>query len=431
MVGLINRSEYGNLSCAWAVFQARFTRSCSLSRSGDIIKLKELKHYKDRLNPVDCCDGSLPLPTHLKASLNRDYYCPYLKTRTDERACQWVHSGEPGGDPQKSKPVGQAAIVLVLLGLADPTYATNGNLKELTWTKYAKKLHKLSWGDPIVEQWIRHRLNGFGPLISLAHHLNSWASDHIQSSDLQDKFVVLHTGEGVNVECCGNTRTLVDWDGGSRDASIRTTAALFSLAASAGLIEPTGYIGERPIGPKNYAGWLNERAKNGTTTMPRSWMIQRGALTTMLRDAVVTLGIGSKHFVPKSTARGALDKCANCGKNFINLARNQHRKTLTFRRLLLIRALMLARQKGLRVDTVKLAALTDSLPEFHISPGDQARVLTTIEPKNIHLFGAVTEADGSILELQVDLAANAFGEIDPAFTATMDTICAQPGVLVV
>lgn len=426
MVNLLNRSQYGNLSCAWGVFQSRYTSA------GDKFTLTDLKHSTgSRVNSVDCCAGAKKFPPYLVESIGREYYCPFIQERTDPKVCQWVHSSDPGGDSQKSKPAGQTAIILQILGLAVGDYTRAGRLNCLYWTEEAESIYSLSWGSEELENYIKKRLQGYGPLTSIANFLLNNVNDTIRSREITQHLVIQSTNEPAVVDCCGKIHEFLHWDSSSIDGATRSTPTLLGLLSSAGVISPIDSM-SGPLNASSYSDYLLERIET-TTSLPREWRIHRDELNHFFDDHRLILGIGFRHFVPLSTNRERGDTCENCQVNLLRKVRDENRAILRNRRLLLIRALEIAYEKGGYVDLKKLSEHSIKFTDFSIDPSFQESILCTTTPTNIMLFGAINEVEGGFrCYPQTKFVLQDFDphlECIPEILHTLDQICGEPGVI--
>ena len=426
MVNLLNRSQYGNLSCAWGVFQSRYTSV------GDKFSLTDLKHSTgSRINSVDCCAGAKKFPPYLVESIGREYYCPFIQERLDPKVCQWVHSSDPGGDSQKSKPAGQTAIILQILGLAVGDYTKAGRLNCLYWTEEANSVHSLAWGSEELEDFIRKRLQGYGPLTSIANFLMNNVNDTFQSREITQHLLIQSTNEPAIVDCCGKTHEFLHWDSSSTDGATRSTPTLLGLLASIGVITPIDSNGP-VLNASDYSAYLLNRIES-TTSLPRKWRIHRDELNHFFDDHHLILGIGFRHFVPLSTNRERGDTCENCQANLLRKVRDENRTILRNRRLLLIRALEIADDKGGYVDLKKLSEHSIKFSDFSIDPSFQERILCTTTPRNVMLFGAINEVEGGFrCYPKTKFVLQDFDphlECIPEILHTLDQICTEPGVI--
>jgi hypothetical protein len=432
MANLLNRSNFGNLSCAWGVFQARFTNA------GDTFTLTDLKHNSTKpVNPVDLCAGAQQLPASIRKRVGRDYYCPYEESRLAPSVCQWVKSSDPdkGADTQKSKSAGQTAIVLQILGLAKAEYFAGGRMKHLVWTDTAQEASQLDWGSADLQEFLFNTLRGYGPLVSLVHTISKVRTDSFTNKEVEQILRFRSTNEPISVTCCSiEYGPFVDWDSSSNDALSRSSTVMLGLASSIGIITPAIL----PAGSLDAALYsdllLQYRLANpeGKMSYPKSWTINRGAIQDFFDGHRLTLPLTYNFFTPLSTAREANQKCPNCGSNLIRAAKDRGRKLLTNRRLLLIRALEIAKSMGGKVDLQKLAQYSLSYPGFFIESSYQERSLCTVTPEIISLFGAINRVDAQfcypLSEFKLKQFDPGFEYIDAIIT-TMDEICSMPGVV--
>ena len=368
MANIPNRAEYGNLSCMWGVFKSRFN---GYGNTIDIAKLKYSKSFK--INSVDICPGRLEFPSQIAEEVGRKYYCPFLESRSDARVCQWVHSEDH--DPQKSKPVGQTAIMLDAMGLADLITTNGGISRKIKWTQEAIRVFSYSWGSKDLDDYLVSMINGYGPIIAMVNELYELGKDSFRPSDLYGAMKIIPSGELVNTSCSNGTNTPVQfWDGNtSDDAVVRSTASLLSLAASAGFVKPYDYPESENLIPSAYSNWINNRAKNSLNSFPRSWKIEKERVSMFMYTSkkYIKKGISYNNFIPKSTDRNTGNKCVCCSENVVNNARKQYGSISKNRKLLLIRALEKAFQSKQKLDLRRLSQISLYDNEFFISSDSQ------------------------------------------------------------
>ena len=432
MANLLNRSNFANLSCAWAVFQARFTHS------GDAFTLTDLKHNSSNaVNPIDLCSGAQKLPPSIRERVGREFYCPYEENRLAPSVCQWVKSSDPikGADTQKSKSAGQTAIVLQILGLAKAVYFQGGRIKHLIWTEIAKEVSKLDWGSIELQEFFISSLRGYGPLVSLVHAISSLRSDSFTNKEVEQILRFRSTNEPISVMCC-NTEygPFVGWDSSSNDALSRSSTVMLGLASSIGIITPSK-LPKGSIDAYKYSDFLlQKRLANleGKMSYPKTWGINREAITNFFDGHKLILPLTQKFFTPLSTERESTQKCPHCGSNLIRSVKDKARNVLTNRRLLLIRALEKAQLSKGRVNLQKLAHYSLLHPAFFIEPSYQERVMITVTPQIFSLFGAINRVDAQFC---YPLSEFSIEQFDPEFEyiddliSEMDKICSQPGVI--
>jgi len=412
MANVLNRSQYGNLSCLWGVFKANF------SEVGDDLALSDLKVNNDQSNnPLEFCPGGEEFPESLSERLGRDRYCPFLKSRTDERICQWVHSKEH--DPQKSKPVGQTAIALDIAGLAKLNTTKSGRTKSLTWLDNALKVNKMEWGSDELNEYFINNILGYGPILGLSYYLNERDTPKVKSSDIKSNLMIKPTNDIVEVMCENGTKTIVEtWDGNtSPDASARTTSALLSLASSVGLVKPKGFsLNNDLLNPTNVSNWLNERAKNGKRTFPRTYYIENENVAKVLNGGIeVERGINYKNFIPKPSDRNKGNRCECCKANVINMARKDYGNISRNRKMLLIEGLRKAANNDSLLDLKILSDRSCDYDSFYFNEDSQYNTLLNIERLNIIFYGFPnTVIGGHKLKPLIKAKENAFGE-PPAF----------------
>jgi len=406
MANLPNRTEYGHLACLWGVFKSRYTHA------GDSIKLSDLKHSDSfPENAVDICAGRQPFPTHIARQIGRNYYCPFLQSRTDARMCQWVHA--KNHDPQKSKPVGQTAIIMDILGLADLSTTKTGIVKKLSWTTDAELLSELElkWGDSDLNQYFEERILAFGPIVALIFYLSNIKKTTLKNSELYDKIKIIPTGEPVLVTCAKGTISCVScWDGNiSNDAAIRSTSCLLTLLATVGVVKPIGYPDSSDLNPTEYSKWIIERAKNNIKILPKQWEIEKPRVSNLISNGLtVKKGISYLNFIPKPTDRNIGNRCTCCNENVINNARRTYGTKSRNRKLLLIEALKKARKSNSMVDLKRLAEVSLQDEDFFLCKDTQYETLLNIERINIALYGFPNTINGQFLMPISDCSKDAF-----------------------
>jgi len=342
MTNIPNRSQYGNLSCLFAVFKSRFTKV------NDTLKAKDLKYSKRyKSNAVDICYGHKRFPEALIKRIGREYYCPFLKSRTDKRVCEWVHA--ENHDTQKSKPVGQTALMLELFNLTRNNYNENtGVLIDMKWTAKADEIFNYKWGDQELNEYFLHHLLGYGPIINLINILNTYKKKEFNRNELYPFLIIQPTNDPIRVLCdCGESYELSIWDGNtSYDAVTRSTATLLSLLAQTGSIAPKKMKNLSILNPIDYSNWLTTSTQEGQTSFPAKWVIQKDVVKQYCNNKFnLHNGISYIHFIPKATDRNKQNKCEKCNINFLNKARIKYSSISQNRKLLLIVALKMAYEK--------------------------------------------------------------------------------------
>lgn len=426
MANVINRAQYGNLSCLWAIYKSRFTSA------GDSIPISNLKVSSSYgRNPYNVCEGASlaarqnPLPKGIAKFLGRDEYCPFLESRTDGRACQWVHSSDVY-DSQKSKPAGQAAIALEIVGLGEIEMTSSGRAQSLRWTHAAHNLSTLSWGSSKVDEYLAENALFYGPLLGLAFRLLENAQSSVSSSDVRQDMMIRPSGDVVETKCSNGTVTEVGiWDGNtSSDAASRTTSALLSLSASVGLTRPSGFPASCALEPSAVARWYNTRAVEGNTSFPRKYYVQIGFLDNLFRSKpLVKRGIHYIHFVPKPTDRNKGNRCSCCKENVVNNARSQYGEISMNRRYLLLQALGRASDKDSMLNLEKLAKESVRHDGFYFDTSDHLKTLLNVERENAVFYGFPNRVvDTYLLEPLVRAESGSFGNPPSAVQHTVDKI---------
>lgn len=426
MANIPNRAEYGNLSCLWGVFKSRF------NGAGNIIDVAKLKHSTSlKLNSVDICPGKVEFPSRIAEAVGRKYYCPFLESRTDARVCQWVHSDEH--DPQKSKPVGQTAIIMEAMGLADLITTDSGISRKLKWTKEAAQVFGYTWGSNDLDDYLLSMITAYGPIIALVNDLYELGKDTFRPSDLYSGMQIIPSGEPVKTRCSRGTDTLVQfWDGNtSNDAVVRSTASLLSLAASAGFVKPDNYPESEKLVPSAYSNWINNRAKNSLNSFPRNWTIEKGRIGHfMYASKNIKKGISYNNFIPKPTDRNTGNKCICCEENVINNARKQYGQISKNRKLLLIRALEKSFQSKRKLDIRRLSQISLSDSDFYISSESQYETLLNTERHNVALYGCINKKENGYLIPLMNCPINAFGPFPSEILGKIDNMLNDSSVFV-
>jgi len=453
MAKILNRSQYGNLSCLWGVFKANFTKV------DDELRPNSLKVKSDfSNNPLDYCSGGEYFSDALSKKIEREKYCPFLEAKTDNRICQWVHS--ENHDPQKSKPVGQAAIALNIAGLVNLNTTANGRTQSIIWTENAEKFNKMEWPSKEASNYLVKQILGYGPILGLAYYLNNISSREIKTTDIKSELMVKPTNEVVPVNCDQGTTTQVkSWDGNtSSDASSRTTSALLSLGSSVGLVTPKGFLEsqleldkeENQTCFENFIGndkepsetkekqddipkkllpfflseWLIQRAKKGKTNFPRTYYIEKEFVSELLQsDLQVKKGINFDNFVPAATDRNKGNKCECCDENVVNNARKEYGPISRNRKMLLIEGLRKASNLNKLLDLKKLAETSSKYSDFHIKKDNQLNVLINIERYNVIFYGFPNQLiDKNKLKPLVKADKGAFGEAPEGIKTKIEKI---------
>ncbi|MFW9889324.1 MAG: hypothetical protein ACFFER_14145 [Candidatus Thorarchaeota archaeon] len=414
MANIINRAQYGNLSCMWAVFQSRFTQA---GDSRDISELKVSERFE--LNPPDICTGAeiafkeKPFPKSVAIDLGRERYCPHLEARTDDRICQWVQA--KGDDTQKSKAVGQAAISLEFLGLGNLNLTKSGRARSITWTKEAEEIHDMDWGDPNLESYIFDNLMSYGPLIGFAYYLMRLNKLESNRFDIRNEMMVLPSSETVPTKCDNGTITdVMIWDGNtSTDAATRTTTALFILGSSIGITTPTSFPRRVDQTPSSVSDWLNRRALDGKKSFPRKYRINQKKIHDLFDSIpIVRKGISYIHFIPKATDRNKGNRCLCCGQNVVNNARKQFGPSSRNRKMLLLEALRIAGDEKKLVNLKELSKMSLGHKGFYTNKETQFDTLINIERENVIFYGSPNQiVDDYMLNPLVRTTTNTFGDI--------------------
>lgn len=425
MANLPNRAQYGNLACLWGVFKSRFTKA------GNTLAPSKLKHSDSYdINAVDICPGRQTFPSHLAEEIGRTHYCPFLESRTDARVCQWVHSEKH--DPQKSKPIGQAAIILDILGLCDLIVTGKGRFKQIKWTEDAEIVSHYSWGSEELNTYFIKRIGSYGPIIAIAFYLSRFSNTIFRNNELYDKLSLNPTNESVQTVCKNNTQTTIQiWDGNtSDDAVTRSTASLLSLSASLGIVKPDDYPSSYNLTPSDYSNWLIQRAKDDIKSFPTKWIIQRPKVNEFIsNNPIVQKGISYDNFIPKATDRNNGNRCVCCDdSNILNNARTQFGYKTKNRKLLLIGALIKAYKNNLNVNLERLAQVSLLDSDFYISPTTQYNTLLNIERLNVSLFGCLNILEKNQLKPIVNCSIYAFGPIPLIIQNKIDQLLLEPGI---
>lgn len=424
MANIPNRAEYGNLSCLWGVYKSRYNGN---DNTLNIAKLKYSKAFP--LNSVDVCPGKVEFPDHIAEIVGRSYYCPFLESRTDARICQWVHSEQH--DPQKSKPVGQTAIMMDAMGLADLITSENGIARKIKWTQNAATVSNLLWGSSELDTYFIEMIEGYGPIIALVYYLKALTRDTFLPNEFYNIMQIIPSGELVNALCSKGTRTEVQiWDGNtSNDAVTRSLASLLSLAASAGFVRPDSFPSSSPLTPSTYSKWLNERAKSSNNSFPRNWKVEKLRINQFFSSPMkINKGISYNNFIPKATDRNNGNKCACCDENVLNNARIQYGQKSKNRKLLLIGALAKSFELGKKLDLKKLSELSLSDGDFYISPDSQYETLLNVERHNVALYGCINSEEDGYLTPLINCPISAFGPIPNYVLEKINVILLNPSL---
>ena len=327
--------------------------------------------------------------------MGREFYCPYLQSRTDKRVCEWVHAEDH--DTQKSKPIGQASLMMEIMGITKNNLnESNGRLIDIEWTNKAKELSSYEWGDARLNQYFLKQILGYGPIIALINILNNYTKKEFNRNELYPYLIIQPTNDPVNFTCdCGKSNTLNIWDGNtSYDAVTRSTATLLTLLAQTGAAAPKKLKDMDILKPIEYSNWLMECAKKGEKSFPAKWVIQKNIIKIYCEKKIELInGISYVHFIPKATDRNKQNKCSSCDLNLLNKARIKFGSISQNRKLLLIAALKKALEKNKKVDLEKLTNISLHDPAFYINKDTQLDILLNVERFNISLYGCYNELE--------------------------------------
>ena len=166
---------------------------------------------------------------------------------------------------------------------------------------------------------------------------------------------------------------------------------------------------------------------------PKSWRINRKAIANFFQGHQLTFPVTYKFFSPLSKARESDQRCRSCGANIINKVKDKGRKILLNRRLLLIKALEIAYVRKGCVDLEKLAEYSLQYPNLFIKISYQKRVLCTVTPVNIALFGAVNEVKAQFCYPVSKFRLEQFdpnNEYLPEIIDILDDVCSNPDVII-
>ncbi len=365
MANIPNRPLYGLLGCMKAVVDSRF------NGVNNEVKLKDLKHSLDfKINAIDICPESVRFHKIVISKIKREKYCPLLDTNTDTRMCEWVHAID--NDPQKSKPVGQVAIILEALNLAILNHTHSGRVISVKWTKNAETVKKLSWDNPLLNKLLCKLLLEYGPIWGIAYYGSFVAlNENFVRNDILQYINIPFSKQMVKINCnCKSNDVILPNGNTSSDAASRSTSALLHLSASAGLVYPDDYnyrINEAKIDdsyPSYYYKWF---FKNPKRKSAQKWKINKEYLEKIMRDLKFKRGISYDNLIPKATDRNRTNLCNTCGKNLMNLAKKEYGEIVKNRRYLLFEALRIAFDNNKKISLKKLVDLSKVNDRFAVN----------------------------------------------------------------
>jgi len=435
MANIPNRAIYGLLGCLKGIVDSRFYEN------GQPMSLSGLKHDTGRqVNSIDVCPGGKEFHPVIAKRLGRTRYCPFLDSNSDTRMCEWVHAVDH--DPQKSKPIGQCAVILEGLGFAELIKTKTGKATGLTWTAKTKELTTKEWGSKDLDTFLTNCLLEYGPVLGVlfwGNFLATSGSFDRQSLVQYIKFPI--SNDSVDIKCdCGENYKLILPDGNtSSDAATRSTTALLSLAASAGLIYPSDekYKSNMPEKSSSYfpSYFYSWQLENPSRTSPRKWEVNNykvKKITTAKHQ--IQRGLSYLNLVPKSTDRNATNRCEKCSLNMVNLAKKKYGGIVANRRYLILESLRIAFKTGRAVSLKQIALESQKFPNyFVINKGHHLQSLET-DLQIAQLSGLWLKCDDKngdkIFSPQIGATNNAFGPAPKEINHHIKTITQKTGVLV-
>ena len=380
MANIPNRAVYGFLGCLKGVVDSRYVAA------NQELSLSELKHDDNKpKNAIDSCPGGVPFPAVVAQHLSRERHCHFLDSSTDSRMCEWVHSIT--NDPQKSKPVGQCAIILEGLGLVDLQRSSNGNIRKLKWNSNADNIVKNHWGSSKLDNFLCKQLLEYGPVLGTVFFGNAYSKKNLFSkSSITPHINFPITNETVSFKCYCGTRydNFILPDGNtSSDAASRSTTTLLCLAASTGLIFPkdSDYYSQannREITNHFPSYFYNWYISNSKRKCPSNWIVNIERVNELLHSGEkykFSRGISYSNLIPKSTDRNLTSKCSNCNTNLVNYSKKIFGDQVINRRYLLLESLRVAYDHGKKLSLKQLSIASLRHNEFFINECSQLDAL--------------------------------------------------------
>lgn len=434
MANIPNRAGYGLLGCLKGVVDSRYI-SANQEQT-----LTELKHDDSKpKNAIDCCPGGVPFSAVVAQRLSRKKYCPFLDSSTDSRICQWVHSIM--NDPQKSKPVGQCAIILEGLGLVDLDLSANGNIRKLKWNATADNILKNNWGSVKLDVFFSKKLLEYGPVLGIVFFGNAVSNKNVFSKSSITPYINFPlTNEKVSIKCKCKTiyDNLILPDGNtSRDAASRSTKTLLCLAASAGLVLPTNpdYISHSNISkianhfPSYFYNWYMSNPKR---KCPNNWIVNIERVNKLLHSGKsykFSKGISYNNLIPKSTDRNKTSQCPQCKTNLVNYSKKMFGDQVKNRRYLLLESLRVAYDQRKKLSLKQLSDISSRSKEFSINKSTHLKALT-IDIQVADLTGFWVQREGNVLTPLIGADKKAFDPVPTKIAKAAMDIIKSPGVLI-
>ncbi|RFT16370.1 MAG: hypothetical protein OP8BY_1548 [Candidatus Saccharicenans subterraneus] len=433
MANVPNRAIYGLLGCLKGIIDSRFTRI------GDIIEINELKHDNQKnVNPIDVCPGGTPFHPLIAKQIGRNKFCPFLESPTDTRMCEWVHSVD--NDPQKSKPIGQCAIILEALGLVTLDRTKFGNILKLKWEMDSLIIRDNSWGSEELDNFFINRLLEYGPVFYTALLALQHSKDGIfYRSDLIPQMSFPLNNDLISFRClCGNpiNNFILPEGNTSFDAVSRQTTALLCLTASSGLIFPfdiTYKINSDPRISDHYPSYFyNWYLKNPKRKCPEKWCVNIDNIKSILaKRPKIKRTISYPNLIPKSTDRNMTNRCSRCNKNIVNLSKIFFGDKIRNRRYLLLESCRLAFDNSCAVSLTKLYEISSKYEDFYINKHTHLRALIS-DIQVVNLCGLFVNIDHSNLKVTPLLGAepDAFDPVPYKIRRQANEIILQKDILI-
>ena len=341
MPNLPNRSNYGNLSCLYAVWKSRY------NKKENFINIKDLKFDKRKShNTIDYCTGAINFDNSLiEQRLNRKKYCPFVDDRNSEHVCNFVYSVD--SDSQKSKPVGQAALMLAVFDFANLIYTNSGVNKSIIWNNENSKILNLNWGDKKLNEYLVTKILEFGPIVGLIQQIkknlnsNNEFNKSVLSGFLGFPNFIINQNVGsfcANKNCKNKLVNYLIDIGSSNDSKIRSLKPLINLLAYTTVIKPLKAKDKIQNTIIDFDDWLFK--EGNYSSFPTKWYFDDKKLSELnfyRNNMRVIKTIEYRNLVQKKTHRNSEDRCNLCEKNIINNFFNKYESVLKYRRLLLIK----------------------------------------------------------------------------------------------
>jgi hypothetical protein len=365
---------------------------------GDRINLYQLKHNSQlNVNPIDVCPGASSFHLEIAKEIGREKYCPFIQTSTDPRMCEWVHAID--NDTQKSKPVGQTAIVFEALNLTELQKTADGKVRALIWKPDAKRIKKYPWRSRELNQILISKTLEYGPVLGILNLARRVARNgKFNRSNILPLVTIPLTNDRVKIRChCNQEYEIILPNGNtSLDAARRSVTALLCLAASTGFIAPDAESYETQPDSLSYPSYFYDWYLSKKNRLcPSKWIIDSERINEYMHNqAKIMRGIGYDNLIPKSTDRNLTSNCRNCNKNLVNLAKKQYGTKVKNRRLLLLEGLRISFENSKSLSLKELAKASCEYSNFYVNRNSQqAALMSDLQIANLTGFSIRQKKD--------------------------------------